>query len=377
MGVFKNGRFWWYEFRYDGTRYRKSTRQRNERAAIEIESARRTELARGESNLIPDPPASKPEVPTLREFEQRFLAWVKGDRNNIRTRAFYATAYTRLLEFKPFAGARLDQIDEATVELFKTKMLTTVTRSGKPPSKATINRYLCTLRKALRYASRNLRLFDRLPVITIKVSDERQREFIFNDDDYQHWLNLAPEPLRSASVLARECGICRGEMLALQRDCITLNQEPNDKGLYGYVDVRRGLKRKERRRKLPITAQMRDVIVPLLEQSQCQYVFTSRTNAAQSLSPWTLEDQLGRTRKALGLDADAGIHTLRHTFLTEKGRTTDAFTLQRIAGHANISTTMRYVHVQQAAIEDAFASRRENIPLKFPLLSKRKKLVLA
>jgi integrase/recombinase XerD len=302
---------------------------------------------------------------------------VKGDRDNIRTRAFYATAYTRLLAFKPLAGARLDQIDEATVELFKTKMLTTVTRAGKPLSKATINRYLCTLRKALRYASRNLRLFDRLPVITIKVSDERQREFIFSDNDYQHWLNLAPEPLRSASVLARECGICRGELLALQRDCITLNQEPNEKGLFGTIDIRRGLKRKERRRRLPITAQMRDVILPLLKQSQCHFLFTATTDRAQPLSPWTLEDQLGRTRKELGLDPDAGLHTLRHSFLTEKGRTTDAFTLQRIAGHANISTTMRYVHVQAAAIEAAFASRRENVPLKFPLLSKRKKRVLA
>jgi len=377
MGVFRNGRFWWYEFHYAGKRYRKSTRQRNERAAIEIESARRTELARGKSNLIPEPPASKPAVPTLREFEQRFLAWVKGDRDNIRTRKFYATNYTRLLAFKPLAGARLDQIDEATVELFKTKMLTTKTRSGKPLSKSTVNRYLCTLRKALRYASRNLRLFDRLPVITVKVSDERQREFIFGGDDYQHWLNVAPEPLRSASVLARESGVCRGELLALQRDCITLNHEPNEKGLYGCIEIRRGLKRKERRRQLPITAQMREVILPLLKQSQCQFLFTATTDRAQPLSPWTLEDQLGRTRKALGLDPDAGLHTMRHTFLTEKGRTTDAFTLQKIAGHANISTTMRYVHVQQAAIEDAFASRRENVPLKFPLLSKRKKRVLA
>src|ERR1035441_8973209 len=37
------------------------------------------------------------------------------------------------------------------------------------------------------------------------------------------------------------------------------------------------------------------------------------------------------------------------------------FTLQKIAGHANISTTMRYVHPQREAIEDAFASRREHL----------------
>lgn len=372
MAVFKKGRLYWYEFVRDGKRYRKSTRQRNERAALEIEAARKTELARVDAGLItvPAPKLEVPELPTLREFEEPFLAWVKRELPNPRTRLFYATNYTRLLEFKPFANARLNEIDEAVTEGFKIAM------DARGFGQTTTNRYLTTLRKTLRYASRTLRLFDRMPVIALH-SNERQREFVFNDDEYQHWLNMAPEPLRSASVLARECGICRGEMLALQRDCITLNDEPNEKGLYGYIDVRRGLKRKGRRRQLPITSQMRSVIVPLLEQSQCQFLFTAMTDATQPLSPWTLEDQLGRTRKELGLDPDAGLHTLRHTFLTEKGRTVDAFTLQRIAGHSNISTTMRYVHPQREAIEDAFASRRESVPLKFPLLSKRKKRTLA
>jgi hypothetical protein len=45
---------------------------------------------------------------------------------------------------------------------------------------------------------------------------------------------------------------------------------------------------------------------------------------------------------------------LRHTFLTEMGRFTDAFTLQKIAGHNCITTTMRYVHPQEDAIDSAF-----------------------
>ena len=38
-----------------------------------------------------------------------------------------------------------------------------------------------------------------------------------------------------------------------------------------------------------------------------------------------------------------GLHALRHTFLTEAGEYTDPFTLQYVAGHDNIKTTMRYV----------------------------------
>ena len=259
--------------------------------------------------------------------------------------------------FKPLAGTRLSHIDEPAIEKFKTKML------ADGLSKTTVNRYLATLRKALRYASRSLRLFDRLPVITV-YSDERQREFIFSDADYQNWLAVAPEPLRSASILAREAGVCRGETLALQRDCIQLNEEPNDRGLYGHIEIKRGLKRKERKRILPINAVMRDAILLLLERSRCQYLFVSLKDSTKPLSPYTLEDQLGRTRRLLKLHPDAGLHTLRHSFLTEMGRRVDSFTLKKIAGHNRVTTTERYVHTQQAAIEDAFAAREQTVPTK-------------
>jgi len=50
------------------------------------------------------------------------------------------------------------------------------------------------------------------------------------------------------------------------------------------------------------------------------------------------------------VDRDAGLHTLRHTFLTEAGEHTDAFTLQYIAGHDTIKTTMRYVHPRAESV---------------------------
>jgi len=46
---------------------------------------------------------------------------------------------------------------------------------------------------------------------------------------------------------------------------------------------------------------------------------------------------------------------MRHTFLTEAGEYTDPFTLQYVAGHDNIKTTMRYVHPREAAVHKLFA----------------------
>ena len=43
-------------------------------------------------------------------------------------------------------------------------------------------------------------------------------------------------------------------------------------------------------------------------------------------------------------------NTLRHTFLTVAVEDTDAFTLQYIAGHDTIKTTMRYVHPRAESV---------------------------
>ena len=68
-----------------------------------------------------------------------------------------------------------------------------------------------------------------------------------------------------------------------------------------------------------------------------------------------------RVCKKISTHPDAGLHALRHTFLTEAGEYTDPFTLQYVAGHDNIKTTMRYVHPREDAVEKLFA-RLGNLP---------------
>jgi integrase len=250
-----------------------------------------------------------------------------------------------LLDYKPLGNARLDKIDEDMIEKFKLWAL------GKELSRTTVNRFLATLKKTLRYAARKKRLIDRVPTIEL-YPNERGWEYVFSDSDFEHWLEVAPEPLRSASVLTHDAGICRGELLALERDCVILRDTPLG-GFWGSIEIRRGLKRDARRRTLPITQAMAVVLHRLLAESQCSHVFSALEDRTRPFSRNTIAAQQQQQMKKLAgeFNADAGLHALRHTFLTEAGRySQNVRALQLIAGHANIATTMKYIHPSAADV---------------------------
>jgi len=81
---------------------------------------------------------------------------------------------------------------------------------------------------------------------------------------------------------------------------------------------------------------------------------TSAQDPAKPLGPWVLEEQMAQLCRKIKTHSDAGLHALRHTFLTEAGEYTDPFTLQYVAGHDNIKTTMRYAHPREEAVEKLF-----------------------
>jgi len=156
------------------------------------------------------------------------MEWVRAEKSNARTQEFYETCYDRLCEFREIAKAKLSEIDEPMIERLKLSL--------KEISKTTVNRYLATLRKAFRDACRKQKLIGSTPLIELYNREdgaERQCEYVFSPSEYQAWLSATREPLRSASVLAHDGGICRGELLALQRDCVNLRNSADEHGFWG------------------------------------------------------------------------------------------------------------------------------------------------
>ncbi len=53
MAIYGRGGVYWFSFIFDRRRIQKSTKQKNRKAAVDIESAYRTALAKGEVGIAP------------------------------------------------------------------------------------------------------------------------------------------------------------------------------------------------------------------------------------------------------------------------------------------------------------------------------------
>src|SRR5262249_34054323 len=159
--IYKRGKIYWFNFVYNGEHIQKSTRQKNAQVARDAEAAERLRLIKGEHGIDRKLPQVRP---TFEEFKTTFMQWVRAEKANGRTQEFYETCYDRLCEFREIAKAKLNEIDEPMIERFKLSLEKT--------SKTTVNRYLATLRKALRYACRKQKLIDNVPLIELYSKED-------------------------------------------------------------------------------------------------------------------------------------------------------------------------------------------------------------
>jgi integrase len=118
-------------------------------------------------------------------------------------------------------------------------------------------------------------------------------------------------------------------MLNLEKECVLIRKRPDEDGNWGDLVIKRGLKRRARKRVLKINEEVKEVLERLVTESKCRHVFSQPRHRDLKLEPWVLESEMGRLREMardkIKIDSDAGLHTLRHTFLTEAGEYTDAF----------------------------------------------------
>lgn len=347
MAVYKRGGVYWFEFVWNGERVRESTKQGNKVVARQIESAKRTQLAKGEVGIEDRKPA-----PRLKEFAPKFrdtIAIRKAEKP--LTVSFYNSKLDRLLEYEPLASARLNHIDEALIERYVKQRRGHIIGKGKNKkqvSPASVNRELATLRRLLRMAY-EWRVIHRVPRIQM-LDGERNREFVLSHERERDYLDFAPQPLKDVALLILDTGLRVGEAVALQWSDIHL--EPVNGARFGYLHVRSG-KSRNARRNLSLTARVARMLKARASGAVSAWVFPGETEGPFLAT--SLNHQHSRLRKHLGCPADFVIHSLRHTMLTRLGEAgVDAFTIMKIAGHSSVTVSQKYIHPSPEALERAF-----------------------
>lgn len=221
-----------------------------------------------------------------------------------------------------------------------------VAEFGKTNSDSTVNRKLAALSKILRHAMTRGWL-KQMPTIERRDEAEHRIRFL-TDEEEVNLLDVTEEAgrmdARDLWMMLLDTGMRCGEALNLRfKDC-------RDGRLFLWGTETKG----KTTRAVPMTDRVKMVIDR--RRTENQYADDPRVFA--DLTYNAAYYAWDEARKAVKLTDDPYfvIHCLRHTFcsrLVQRGVILPV--VQKLAGHANITTTMRYVHLADEHLDSAMA----------------------
>ena len=340
-------RVYWYRFMHRGQVIRRSTKQGNYKAAVDMEAAHKTALAKGDAGIFEREPA-----PTLAEFGKEFLKWAKATfREKPKTLAFYKNGVNRLSEYQPLASLALDdkRIPERLTGYITRRQTPTITEEKvrKALAVASINRELQVLRRLLNLAVEWGKI-ESAPKIRM-LSGENHCEFVVSPAEEAKYLLSAPQLLSEVATVLVDSGLRPEEAYRLRWETVTWAN-----GKHGTFLVTHG-KTPAARRVLPMTARVRGILEARWKAAKKPlegWIWPADTKSGH-MEPSTLKKQHRNALKVSKVRPFV-LYALRHTFLTRLGTSgCDVWTLARIAGHSSTKMLMRYVHPSGDAVLDA------------------------
>ena len=150
-------------------------------------------------------------------------------------------------------------------------------------------------------------------------------------------------------LLGGEAGLRCGEMMALERTDVDLSTRQlcvRRSDWEGHITVPKG----GRLRYVPLTIRLAQAL------REHRHLSSPRVLCLQDGSPLTrktVQSWMRRVTRRAGITT-SGVHVLKHTFCSHLAmRGAPARAIQELAGHQDLSTTQRYMHLSPAAMEGA------------------------
>jgi integrase len=306
-------------------------------------AAQRWGEARERELLVRGPEQPKKEVPTLEAFAPRFIeGYARANRQKPSGIAGKETILR--IHLVPLLGTKkLDAITNEAVQLLKSRL------RDKAPK--TVNNILTVLNTLLKTAM-NWAVIEQMPC-TVRLLPAPQGSAGFHVfEDYER-LVVAAKALDARThlviLLGGEAGLRCGEMMALEWSDIDFDKgqmcvERSD--WKGQVTSTKG----GRLRYVPLTVRL---TAALRAQRHLRGARVLCEADGRPLTQKVMQCLVRRAAKRAKLENE-GIHVLRHTFCSHLAmHGAPARAIQELAGHKDLTTTQRYMHLSPAATVNA------------------------
>jgi len=246
----------------------------------------------------------------------------------------------------PQLGSKLlDAITTEQVQRLKSHL------AGRKPK--TVNNVLTVLNTLLKKAV-EWEVLDRMPC-TIRLLPVPKPSARFHDfDEFERLVNTSRD-LGAWSylivLLGGEAGLRCGEIAAIEWHDVDLAKRQlcvQRSNWHGHITSTKG----GRIRYVPMTTRLTEAL------RQVRHLRGPRVlcdGEGSAFTPKMVSDHVRRAARRAGL-LHKGVHVLRHTFCSHLAmRGAPARAIQELAGHQELRTTQRYMHLSPAALDAAIA----------------------
>lgn len=340
MSVRKRHNKWWIDFRFNRIRYRKPSPDNTRAGAKAYETLLRYKLARGEA-IEKDENAT-----TFKAFAANWLqTYVKT--NNKHSEVISKEMILRVHLIPYFGARKIASISNLDIERYKTKKL------AENLCPKTINNHLTVIRKSFQCAF-EWGVIANLPIVKRLKTPPPKYDFL-SLHECRCLTDSAEGIWRDMIKIVLGTGLRFGELIALS---------------WNDIDFDRG--------ELTVRQAFAKGVIGSPKSNQIRYIPLSQSvfevfNAMPQGKGFIFSDshggplkQIASIKKLHRICREAGIrrigwHTLRHSFASHLAQAgANLVAIQGLLGHSDIRTTMRYAHINDAALREAISILNSN-----------------
>jgi site-specific recombinase XerD len=309
-------------------KYLVGKKEGNDRSTFQDKPLPETEKTNGAKNMIPaqrrglSHPISKENKEALLKFQQT-LALKSYSPSTIRTYTNEFVQFLQTIKEKPaneFTTARIKDYMQYCAEKLKL-------------SENTLHSKINALKFYYEQVLGREKFFWEIPrpkkqeILPKVISKERIADLINSIENLKH---------RTIIMLTYACGLRVSEVVSLKVKHIDGQRKTI------FIEKAKGKKD----RVVSISPNMLIMLREYYKQYQPKYYLFEGQFENEHLSERSMQQVIQKAKRKAGIKQDGSMHMLRHSFAThllDKG--IDVVFIQKLLGHNNIKTTLRYLHV--------------------------------